>query len=747
VLLWLLFLALAGGLLGAAGLAGLFLYYGNDSSMPRVGNVRDLKPKTVTRIFDRNGIAVGEIFAERRTVVPFSSFPKLLVQAVVSSEDADFFEHRGLDYPGMLRAFFANLRAGKFVQGGSTITQQVVKTFFLTPERTIKRKIQEVILARRLENQLSKEEILYLYLNQIYLGHGCYGMQEASRFFFGKDVEQLTLAEIALLAGLPQSPERLSPLKHPDRAKRRQIYVLGEMARRGRISQDVARKVGENSIQVVRRKRPYFNQAPEFTDQVRAELAQTFGEDKLATLGLPIHTTLDAKLQLAARDAVRWGLRSLDARQGYRRPVARLSGNKLQRWQVRLKRTQKRFKTGHRYLALVKKVDDGARELSVDLGRRQDKVLLDHDSRYNPQDDAPSKRFEPGDLIRVQKAADHFRFAGGPQAALVAMQPATGDVLALVGGYRFRPGDFDRALRARRQPGSAFKPFVYGAALASRKFTPATIVDDAPVVLGGWTPRNFDGTYRGPMRLRQALAFSINSVAARVMDAVGVDPVRELAASMGIASPLGKDLSLALGTSEVLPIELATAYCAIANGGQRVQPRYITRIGKQAVEPPQTPRVLSPEVAFVLTSMMQSVVREGTARRARRLRRPVAGKTGTTNGHRDAWFAGFSPQLVAVVWVGFDSPRGLGRGETGGRAALPIWVHFMRQALRGKPKLPFSQPPGVVVQRIDPESGLLAAPGGEAIEEVFIQGTEPTETATTPDQVDPGTILMDPGIP
>ena len=748
LLLWLMTLVVLAGLAAGGGVAGLFYYYGRDASLPNVTAILDYRPKTVTRIFDRGGKLVGEISAERRTVVPYKRFPKLLIQAVASAEDADFFKHEGLDYFGMLRAFVANLRAGKFVQGGSTITQQVVKTFFLSPERTIRRKMQEVILARRLENELTKQQILYLYLNQIYLGHGCYGMQEASRYFFRKDVNQLTLGEIALLAGLPQSPERLSPLKHEKRAKRRQTYVLQQMAKNRHVSAAVAQKVADNPITVVRRRRPYYNRAPEFTDQVRKVLLKRHGEKKLATLGLQVHTALDIRLQLLANDAVRKGLKSLDVRQRYRRARKRLKTAKRRARQLaRLKKNQKKLLPGGTYAALVLKVDDQAEALDVDLGSAKGQVLLGQDQRYNPQQDPPSSRFAAGDLIRVRKHAKGYQYDAGPQAALVAMDPRTGDVLAMVGGYRFRRGNFNRALQARRQPGSAFKPLVYAAALDSGKYTAATVVDDAPVVYGKWVPRNFDGRHRGPLRLRQALALSINSVAARLLDAVKVDRVHKLARDLGIKSKLGHDLSLALGTSEVSPLELATAYCAFANGGSRVTPRYLLKVGDREEPPPEQPRVLRPEVAFVLTSMMQSVVREGTARRARRLRRPVAGKTGTTNKHRDAWFAGFSPQLVVVVWVGFDDASTLGWKETGGRAALPIWVDFMRRALKAKPRLPFKQPPDVVVHRIDPVSGLLAAEGAaDGLEEYFIRGTQPKERARAPDQVDPNTILMDPGM-
>jgi len=375
-------------------------------------------------------------------------------------------------------------------------------------------------------------------------------------------------------------------------------------------------------------------------------------------------------------------------------------------------------------------------------------VQLEHEDRYNPQADAPSRRFRPGDLIRVVAEGDHYRYDAGPQAAMVVMAPESGEVLAMVGGYDFVPGSFNRATDARRQPGSSFKPLLYAAALDSGKFTAASIVDDAPVVIGKWEPKNFEGTYRGPVRLRLALAHSINTIAARLIEAVGVDPVRKLATELGIHTPLGTDLSLALGTSEVKPIELATVYCGVANGGRRVEPQYIQRIGKESMRRPEPRQVLRPEVAFVLTSMMQSVVQEGTATLARQLRRPVAGKTGTTNSQKDAWFVGFTPQMVAVVWVGFDDAHSLGRRETGGRAALPIWVRVMKQALKSHPKLPFRQPAGVVVQRIDPGTGLLASDGAtDVLEEYFVAGTEPKETAPAPDQVNPDTILMSPDLP
>jgi penicillin-binding protein 1A len=783
VFLWLFALGMMGGAAGVGGLVGLFYYYGSDPDLPRISSIQ--KPKALTRILDRNGLLIGEIASERRTVIPFEQIPKVLIQAVTSAEDAAFFKHRGLDYTGMLRAFIANLRAGRFAQGGSTITQQVVKTVFLSPRRTIRRKMQEVILAWRLESELSKNEILTLYLNRIYFGHGRYGVQEASRYFFGKDAIKLNAPEAAMIAGLPQSPARLSPLKHPKRAKRRQRYVLGEMARHGHLKPAEADHLSKVPIRVVRHRRPYYNAAPEITDIVRAQLVKKFGAGKLGTLGLTVRTSVDVKLQVAAREALQWGLRAIDARHGYREGKKPLSKKRLARALKRLKRNQKRTVEGTHYQGIVLSVDDAKEMIKVDIGLEKVNVHVDS-QRYNPQKHVASKRFKAGAKVRVRAGRRAFYFDGGPQGVLVAMEPKTGDVIAMVGGYDFSPGQYNRARRSRRQPGSAFKPFVYGAAIASGRYTPATIVDDSPVVYKGWQPRNFTGSYRGPIRLRVALAHSINSVAAKLIYDVGVDKVRALAQSLGIKSPLGNDLSIALGSSAVTPLELANAYSGIANGGRRVEPRFILSIEggegaaladaksqpnktvakkaktktktklvaketadtQDATPPADDDQAMKPAVAYVLTSMMSSVVKAGTARRARQLRRPLVGKTGTTNQQKDAWFAGFSPELVAVVWTGFDTPRTLGRRESGGRASLPVWIRFMRKALHKKPRRPFAQPPGVVVERIDPESGLLAVPGAtDAMDEVFVAGTQPTEQVKAPDEVNPDTLLMNPSIP
>lgn len=732
-------------LIGAASVAGIFYYYGQDPTLPQIGAIKaGYQPESVTRILDRKGILIGETSAERRTVVPFEKFPKVLVHAVVDAEDAEFFNHRGLDYIGMLRAFLVNLRAQRFVQGGSTITQQVVKTFFLTPERTLKRKLQEVILARRLENELTKEDILFLYLNQIYFGHGRYGVQEASRFFFQKDVSELSIGEAALLAGLPQAPNRLSPLRHPERAKKRQSYVLKEMVKRGHLDETTAQKLIDAPLAIAKDRQTYYNVCAEVNEIVRDYLFKAFGEAKMKTLGLTVRTTIDAALQKAAREAVQAGLRAIDQRNRFGEPVTVLKPKDHARKIAALKQRQTHFKEGHVYEAIVLRTDDSEQMLHVTLGGEETAIEFDH-PRYMDAKRKLSKRFPSGSVIRLVYSGGQFQFLGGPEAALVALDPVTGDVLAMVGGYQMQPGQFNRALRALRQPGSSFKPFVYGAAIETGRYTPATIVDDSPVVFKDWEPKNFDGIHRGPIRLREGLTHSINTVSAKIVSDIGVNAVRNFAERLGIRSPLGQDLSLALGSSVVTVGEMARAYAAIANGGNRIDPRYVLEVSNEPIAGSAPEPVISPETAFLLTSLMQSVIDEGTGQKARSLGHLIAGKTGTTNDQLDAWFIGFTPTLVTAVWVGFDLPRSLGRKETGAHAALPIWLTFMQHALKGKPRLPFKQPAGIVVERIDPQTGLLAPESSTtAIEEFFASGTEPKETAPSGDDVDPNLILLNP---
>jgi penicillin-binding protein 1A len=757
IVLW---LGVLGAFAGVAALVAMFAFYGSDPNLPKISKLDDFRPKQVTRILDRNGTPIGELGLEKRTVVPFAAIPKLLINAVVSAEDADYFNHEGIAYRGMLRAFIENVLRGRTAQGGSTITQQVIKTMLLTPERTLRRKVQEIILARQLSQKLSKDEVLALYLNQIYYGHGRYGCEEAARYYFGKSVRDINLAEAALLAGLPQSPERLSPRKHPDAAKTRQRYVLGQMAEHGFIDRKTADKIAAEPIRLAKEPLAARGMAAEAVDDVSRALA---GRDLNAgESGVTVGTTIDARLQELARDSLERGLEDFDARQGFRGPSARLTGKALDRKRAELKKTHgSPLHDGELVEGLVTRLESDAADpklgkLFIDLGAGEGVVDLSLETRYAKGPKSWAARFAAGDVVRVRVASDRPHTEGGPQplalelgpqAAMVVLDPHTREILALVGGYAFHAGGFDRAERAERQPGSSFKPLFYAAAIESHKITPATIINDSPTAYDKWKPDNYEkDSFTGPIRVRTALAESKNTVAIKVLDEVGIPEARAAAARFGITSPIPEQagLALALGVSSVKVIDMANAYATFASGGLLGTPSVMRTIGTEKIAQPALTSVLKPEVAFVMTSLLRSVIEEGTARAAAtKLRRPAAGKTGTTNRKAvvggkvvgsetiDAWFIGYTPDLLAAVWVGFDEPRSLGRGATGATAALPIWTEFMSKALAGRPTKDFTPPPGVVIQRIDKTSGLLAAPGQETntLDEVFLDGTAPTEQA------------------
>ena len=747
VLKVLLLVGLAGGFVGAATLLGMFLYYGSDPRLPTLKALGDYHPKQVTRIVDRNGVPVGELGTEKRTVVPFSAIPKVLINAVVSAEDAEFFQHAGLNYRGMLRAFIENVLRGRTAQGGSTITQQVVKTLLLSPERTMRRKVQEIILARQLSQKLSKEEVLTVYLNQIYYGHGRYGCEEAARYFFGKSVRDIDTAEAALLAGLPQSPERLSPRKHPEAAKTRQRYVLGRMLENGYLDRAAGEKLAAEPIRLAREPGGARGLASEAVDTVARFLVESGAAGEQ---GATIETTLDAHLQEIARQSLERGLEDLDARQGYRGRSAHLAGKALEKYQAELAKAHPGpLRDGQIIEGIVVRVDKDAPagkagKLLLAVGATEGVVDLSLELRYGKGPKPLAQRFVPGDLVRVRAAGERPHVEGtpqalalelGPQAAMVVLDPQTRQILALVGGYDYHPGGFDRSQAAHRQPGSAFKPFVYATAIDQGKVTAATLVNDSPEVYDLWKPQNYEKEeFRGPIRVRTALAQSINTVAIKVLSEVGIPGVRTLAAAAGITSPMPEDLGLAmaLGAMTVTPLELANAYATFPSAGQRGETSLVRSVGGQAIETAPLQPAIKPEVAYIMVSLLRSVIDEGTARAAAgKLRRPAAGKTGTSNGQRDAWFVGFTPDLLAAVWVGFDDGQGLGRGEAGARSALPIWLDFMNKALVGRPTRDFAQPPGVVIQRIDKTSGLLPAAGQETntLDEVFLLDSAPKEQA------------------
>ncbi|MBX7192588.1 MAG: PBP1A family penicillin-binding protein [Sandaracinaceae bacterium] len=775
-------LAVVTTLIGAIGVVGLIAYYSRD--LPDVRTLRDVEEPQTTRVVDRDDEVLGEIFTERRTVVPIERIPRVLVLSVLAAEDADFYQHEGFDYAGLFRAVVRGILSGGRFRGTSTITQQLVKNMLLTNERSLARKIRELILAYRLEQEFTKEEILELYLNHINFGHGRYGVQEAARFYFGKDVSELTLAEAAMLAGIPQSPTHLSPRAHPEAARRRQEFVLAQLEDKREerwpdLSLEEIQRARETPIELA--PLPESRQsAPEIVEMARRALHELVGEEAARRGGYTVHVTIDADLQRATRQALQEGLRSYDDRHDLEAPLRRQRLRRGERPRT-LDRVPE-LRVGGTYDAMITERDDRLGTIGLDIGGHAGVASIDDVARWNEDELPPSRFAEEGARVRVSvlalaedddpndgiAARATARLELGPQGAVILLDPRSREVLALVGGYDAEPG-FNRAVQAQRQPGSTFKPIVYALGIQSRRFTAASIVLDAPGVYGNWQPRNFEGEeYRGEIRLREALAISSNAVAARLMDDLGSPAVVAFARQLGFTSdleapasatagapagapPEDMNMALALGAREVRPIELANAYATFASGGRWAPWQILSRIeGPGGAEVPLPPReeprdVLSPEESFVVTSLLTSVVAQGgTGARARDLGRPVAAKTGTSNEARDVWFAGYTPELVGVVWVGYDDQRSLGARETGGRTALPIWVSAMRTAVGDRPRTEFPQPAGVVTVTIDRRTGLLPYAGQteDTIDEVFLDGTAPTTQAPEPGTLDAASFLM-----
>jgi penicillin-binding protein 1A len=609
-------------------------------SFPSFDSVQEYRPSVSSKIYDRYNHMIGELYIEKRTLAPFDKIPRHVVNAFVAAEDANFFNHRGVDFTAIARAAVKDLLGGSFAQGGSTITQQTVKNLFLTREKSFSRKLKELILAYRMERKMSKEEILYLYLNQIYLGEGAYGVEAASRSYFGKGVSELGLAEGALLAGLPKAPTRYSPRIHPDLAKGRQRYVLRRMVEAGFLSQAEADNAYAAKI-VLAPPSTFRSKAAYFLEQVRIVLAEKYGTEPLYRDGLRIYTTIDTRLQEAAHDSLIEGIRATEEKNKYE----------------------------------------------------------------------------------------------GLQGAVLALDPHTGAVLAMVGGTDFAQSQFNRALHARRQPGSAFKPIVYAAALSEGK-TLVSMTDDSPIEFDRteeelWKPKNYDGTFLGPIPLIEALARSRNLATIRLLNEVGVDSALRTAKALGIASPIARNLSIALGSSGVTPLEMCVAYATFANGGLRPTPYFLREVRDargNVLErtAPTAEQAISPDTAYLMVRMMQEVIRNGTGRSARRLGHNLAGKTGTTNENTDAWFIGYSPDLVGGVWIGFDTPRPLGDRQSAAVVALPIWIRFMGQVLPLFPNRTFPIPPGITFARVNPDTGKTlpsSFSGGEILP--FQVGTVP----------------------
>jgi penicillin-binding protein 1A len=739
------------GLIGFVVLWRVVRHY--EEGLPSVGDLKgNYHPAQVTRVVARDGTLLSEIFVERRTVVSIQALPAHVKLAMLAAEDAGFYEHEGLNYWGIARAMLVNLRSGKFKQGGSTITQQVVKNLLLDPERTFRRKAREALLARRLEQELGKEEILELYLNHIYFGDGRYGIEEASRGTFGKSAKDLTIAEAAMLAGTIAGPEVYSPRKHPEKALTRRAYVLQQMHEKGFLSDTGYELAKDEPVKLASPISAEEQLAPEAVDIARKTLKELVG-DNAARGGYTITTSIDPRLQAAARKALRDALLAYDKKHGaegpYKVPDKKAKpGSKNAVKEPAFEGTPV-FEHHKVLVGEVVAADDAKGTLDVRVGTITGTVRLADYDRYNPQDLPPSIFAPVGAFVRVSLLATvpstpdvraPLRLESGPEGAFVAVDVRTREILALVGSYEAKSGNLDRATQSRRQPGSTFKPIVYSYALHARSYTPSTLIDPrADVFPGGYKPSNYEG-YAGkdPIRLREALAMSVNVAAVRVLLDVGPANVVQWAQSLGIESPMKPDLSLALGSYEVEPMELTGAYATFAAGGVYEEPHIVMKIvgpdGKEVDLKPRPPprRVLDESEAYVTTSMLTSVVDHGTAYRAKLLGRPLAGKTGTSNASKDTWFAGYSPDMCAVVWIGYDDGKALGAGETGASVALPAWMDFMKLAHEHKPATDFPRPAGVVTVRIDRKSGKLPPDEDpETMDEVFLAGTEPTDVATS----------------
>ncbi|MBI5643815.1 MAG: PBP1A family penicillin-binding protein [Deltaproteobacteria bacterium] len=746
--------------------AGFITYYYFTRDLPALVTLEDYHPNLVTNVYSEDGRIIGEFYIERRVVVPLNKVPQHLITAFLAAEDTKFFEHEGISYTSILRAMFKNMMAGKVVQGGSTITQQLAKSF-LTSERKLSRKVREAILAYRIEKHLTKDEILTLYLNQIYFGNGAYGVQTAAESYFGKDVNELDLAEAALLAGLPKAPSKYSPYSNFELAKKRQEFVLSRMVEEQFITkEDAARALGKK-IKLRPRKADSLGIAPYFTENVRIYLEEKYGEELLYKGGLEVYTTVDVEMQKAANIAVREGLRDYDKRHGYRGPVTTLkTKDEIDTFRDEAdKRLQyEPLKEGEIYKGVITAVNPKNLALIIDIGNRHGIISapdLEWAKLYNPTKDPDggkeadiAKIFHSGDVVEVMvkdvpsspSILIPLKLEQEPaaQASLLAMEPETGAIRAMIGGADFSKSQFNRAVQSLRQPGSSFKPIIYTAAM-DKNYTPASIVIDSPLVFDEaakdkekeeqWRPRNYDEQFNGPTTIREAVARSRNIITIKVLQDIGIDHAISYARLLGINSPLARDLSLALGSSAVTLQEMTTAFSTLANLGERPEPLYITRVtdrsGKVLEEnTPFSTSVISPQTAYIMTSLLQSVIERGTGLRARALGRPAAGKTGTTNNLNDAWFIGYVPGLTAGAWLGYDEERQLGRGETGGHAALPIWLKFMQGATAGMPVRSFPVPEGVEFAKIDPETGLLATTSTQdPVFEVFKAGTAPVESS------------------
>jgi len=721
-------------------------------TLPSLDVLTDYQPKIPLRVYSADGKLIGEFGEERRAVVKMQDVPQPMIRAILAAEDERFYQHSGVDYVGVVRAALSNFASGGVRQGASTITMQVARNFFLSKERTLSRKFNEVLLAFKIEANLSKDQILELYINQIYLGQRAYGFAAAAQIYFGKRLPELTLAESAMLAGLPKAPSRYNPIANPKRAKLRQQYVLRRMRDLQLISEEVLAAADKQQIVVKKEINEYPVHAEHFAEMVRQALYERYQEDTY-TKGLRVYTTLLTAHQDAAYAALRRGAQEYDLRHGYRGSEGYVELPAKFNDETLEDALQDTADSDDLYAAIV--VEAGPKLVRA-YRKGGEWVDIKEDglkfaARMLGDKANPGQRIRRGAVIRVQKdEKGHWQVLQLPtvEASIIALDPRDGAIRALVGGFDFNRSQYNHITQALRQPGSSFKPFVYSAAL-EKGFTAATVINDAPLEFTAvqtgsesWEPKNYDGKFEGPMRLRTALVKSKNLVSVRILQAISPQYAQDYIARFGFDPKLHPPyLTMALGAGNATPIQQATAYAVFANGGYRVAPYIIERVedargnvlmaAKPAVAGAGAERVIDARNAFIMTSIMRDVVRMGTASRAMKLGRgDLAGKTGTTNEFVDAWFCGYNAELVAVAWIGFDTPQTLGRNETGAQAALPIWMGYMGAVLKGVPEQPLTPPNGVVAMRVNPDTGLRMADAQGGVVDYFYNEFLPPEQET-----------------
>ncbi|AXK55215.1 penicillin-binding protein 1A [Pseudomonas protegens] len=778
-------------------LSGAFLYL--SPGLPSVEALRSIQLQIPLRVYSSDGKLIAEFGEMRRTPIRFAEIPPNFINALLSAEDDNFANHYGVDPSSLMRAATQLVKSGHIQSGGSTITMQVAKNFFLSSERSFSRKTTEILLALQIERQLTKDEILELYVNKIYLGNRAYGIEAAAQVYYGKSIRDVSLAQMAMIAGLPKAPSRFNPLANPARSKERRDWILGRMYKLGKITEAAYTEAINEPLNASYHVPTPEVSAPYIAEMARAEMVGRYGSDAY-TEGFRVTTTVPSDLQEMANTAVHEGLMTYDQRHGYRGPESRLPGKTQAAWATEL--TKQRTISGLEP-AIVTQVEkngvqvltrNGEEHVAWDTMKWARPFLNTNSMGAVPRQ--PADVAQVGDLIRVQRQADNsLKFSQIPvaQGALVTLDPKNGAIRALVGGFAFEQSNYNRAMQAKRQPGSSFKPFVYSAAL-DNGYTAASLVNDAPIVFVDeyldkvWRPKNDTNTFLGPIRMREALYKSRNLVSIRLLQSMGVDHTIDYISKFGFnKQDLPRNLSLALGTATLTPMEIATGWSTFANGGYKITPYIIDKIesrngemlfsanppsvptgdttssgiaapehsftvntvaGENPIQAPvQTPavaeRIIDGRTTYILNSMLQDVIKLGTGRRALSLgRTDLAGKTGTTNESKDAWFSGYNADYVTTVWTGFDQPESLGRREYGGTVALPIWINFMGAALKDKPAHTQAEPEGILSLRVDPVSGRAATPGTpNAYFELFKSEDTPPSVNELGNGVAPGSPL------